>query len=1121
MTTPSELVDNDARATIATDLRSRLAVDAGAGSGKTTWLVKRIVSLVSEQGLPMSSIAAITFTEAAAAELRTRIRRTLTERAAEDEALLVAAREVDEAAICTIHAFALRLLSEHWLEAGLPPNVEVLDSAGQYLDHKSRWRSFTDDLLADPTATTTLVRAFAAGLRLSQLSEIGHTMVDHYDRLTPAVLSSLHDERLATADPTVSVAETLRLLRVALALMPRCVDDSDALCVQLGTSASDAVRRLEPLLGSADEATVISVLGDVGRLSFGVVGRKENWTVPVADVREACKDAETARTEMLNAVRESVVADLAWRIANWAVQSAAGRREEGRFTFHDLLVEACHMLRSDTTIRERARDRYRCLLIDEFQDTDPLQAELAHLLGAPSDAAGEAARLFVVGDPEQSIYRFRRADAAQFEATVARMDDRLTLSSNFRSVPGILDFVDQVFSQLLPMQAGPGAVEHRSLSATRPMPRDDALGPAVALFGGPDSEGRARDVRLQSTNDVATMTRSIIEEGWSVAIEGGAWRPALFGDIAVLLPTRTSLPMLERAFDDADIPYRLEGATLVWGSQDVRDVLAIARAVHEPANAVSVVAALRTPALACGDDDLVRYRTAGGSWDPRAPVIADTARDDPVTRAMGALSAMHEQRMWMDVSSLISAVLTDFRFFELALVHRRPRDHWHRLRWLLDQARAFDETKGGTIGDFLEWVDLSEEAERWTSSLGPPESDDDAVRVMTVHGAKGLEFPIVILTGLDSPPSNISASVLFDADGIPRFRFSAQFQSPAYPDLATADKGLDRAERFRLLYVALTRARDHLVVDLSHKQKSPWAMSAILHPICEGIVEGVARISPAPRPKIPGRQDDPQAPETDWWSQQAQWVRTRTQLLSSSARQPAWSVTALSAAAATDRGRPSEQPAESGTGRHHQRSGRGPEDQQRIGRAVHDALAKIDLPEDGVMTDGAHFLAMTAARAQRLDGDLAQDVVDLVRSALSSDLLRTIARHRHFKELPLAAPLPEGTPENPVVIEGFADLVGESDEGLIVVDFKTSTGRSGSSQYLWQVATYAFALQQTTGRRVARVVVSYLGVDGTEEESLEGEELEKAIGEVLRAANSPAGSADVADAGQLVFFARP
>jgi len=1097
---PADLVDADVRSRIASDLKSRLIVDAAAGSGKTTLVIERVISLVSVAGLPMSSIAAITFTEAAAAELRLRIRTTLSERAASDDRLSIAASEVDDAAICTIHSFALSILAEHWLEAGLPPNVDVLDSANEYLDHKTRWQAFTTRLLEDPEAKVTMIRGLAAGLRLSQLSEIGHELADHHDRLTPNILATLADDRRRTSEPNVDVEEMVGHLERAVAHVDECSDTDDKLLRHLVTTVMDALRRVGPLVGSRDEGSVISVLGDLKSLGATKTGQQGNWP-NISEVRDACNAAEQARVETLTAVRTSVVADLTWRIAEWAVEGAVERRAEGRFTFHDLLVESCRLVESNESVRRAVRGRYRCLLIDEFQDTDPLQARLAHLLEDDGGTGSEVARLFVVGDPEQSIYRFRCADVAQFEAAAARMDERLELTSNFRSVPAILSFVDAVFDGLSASGKGPDPDEHRSLSPVRQAGGDHPNdGPPVAVLGGPHAEGLARDVRVESTAEVAAVVRSIVEDAWSVEGKSGL-RGAKFQDIAVLLPTRTALPVLERAFDSADIPYRLEGATLVWGSQDVRDLLAIARALNDPADPVAVVGALRTPALACGDDDLVRYYRNGGSWDPRASTPDGSPPGDPVANAMRALASLHDRRMWMEPSALISLIIGELHFFELALVHRRPRDHWQRLRWVLDQVRAFDEGKEGTLGDFLDWVDLSEEAERWTSSPGPPETDDNAVRVMTVHGAKGLEFPVVVLTGLDSPPSNLPPALLFDPDGVPRFRFTVDFRSPSHEALGSIDKGLDRAERFRLLYVALTRARDHLVIDLNHKEKSTDAMAAILHPVCESIA-GLDHLDPAetvPTPPQPAHVDDP--PASDWWAEQDRWARERRELLDHLARQPAWSATSLSKDAASRRDPPIETT--------HRRAAderiAAPDvldTQQRIGRAVHDALSKIDFPASGELTDDDRDVVAAAARSQRLSDAGSDLVLALVRSAIGSALIRSIARRRHWKELALGAPLPSGSgrDEDRPVLEGFADLVSETDAGLLVVDFKTAPGRSSSDQYLLQVASYAYALQAATGRTVDRVVVSYLAADGTTEESLEGGRLESAIAEVLGAA---------------------
>ncbi len=1099
MSEPHTLVDGPARHQIATDVASRLAVNAAAGSGKTTALVDRIVTLVARHGTPMSSIAAITFTEAAAAELRVRVRRALEAGARDDPRLAKAAREVDDAAICTIHAFARRILSENWLEAGLTPNIEVLDAAGEYLDHKTRWAQFTSELLADQAAAPALMRGFASGLRLGQLREVARALAQHHDRLTPPVLARLELERVERADPRLDVRGAVERIRAAIALKEHCTDDSDRLHHHLRTVMADALGQLEPLVGSDDETTLLSVLRTLPRLTCSF-GQRDNWSTEVRDVRAACSEAQDACDTIRSAVALTVVTELGYRLTRWAVEGAAQRRAEGRFSFHDLLVEARTLLRDNDPARARVRERYRCVLIDEFQDTDPLQAELAGLLGEP-EARDAAARLFLVGDPEQSIYRFRRADVAQFTAAVAAMDEEITLASNFRSVPEILRFVDAVFEGLGEEVAKHDGIAHRSLVATRGGDAHEA-GPTVGTFGGPDDELRAREVRMRSTEDVAAIAGAAVRERWTVH-EADGRRAARYSDVAVLLPTRTSLPMLERAFDAADVPYRLEGASLVWASQDVRDVLAVARAVHDPANPIAVVAALRTPGLACGDDDLVRFHARGASWDPRAEVDGAPGADDPVARGMAVLAELHDRGMWMSPSEMISAIVTDLRFFELALVHRRPRDHWQRLRWLEDQARAFEEAGGGTLGEFLEWVDLSEEAERWTSTLGAPEPDDDAVRVMTVHGAKGLEFPIVVLTGLDTPPPNIVPPVLFDAGGMPRFSFGVDFRSPDYKALWDADRSLEAAERLRLLYVALTRPRDHLVVDLGHKATATEALATKLFFICEAA--GVDRITPAPaiapvRPEAPARAEGAR-----WWVEQARWQTERDRLVAESARQPTWSATALAAAGSTGERR---WPAAAG----HDEE----EIRRRVGRAVHDALAKIALTVDGELSEAGERIARGAAAAQRLDPAVSETVVALVRWAIASPLVRSLAAGRHWKELPLAAPLPGGG-----LLEGFADLVGESAEGLVVVDFKTAPRGAASPQYLGQVAAYAYLLERSTHEPVARVAVCYLDEAGSEEETLEGEALEAKIADVLRAAGADAPSADAADSGQLSLFGAP
>ena len=526
-------------------------------------------------------------------------------------------------------------------------------------------------------------------------------------------------------------------------------------------------------------------------------------------MRERCADAAELAKGLLTLARESVLSDLLSRMATWAVAGARRRRDEGRLTFHDLLVETCRLLGRDEAVRHAVRARYRCLLVDEFQDTDPLQVELVTLLSASEgdDATGGPGRLFVVGDPEQSIYRFRGADVALFMDTVDGLDDRLELASNFRSVAGVLGWVDELFSRdgWDGGSANGPAAAHRSLSPVRERPegRDH---PPVVLYGEPHRLV-ATEVRRIGAEETAALAWRVVDEAWPIAPRGHdvAPRAARYADLAILIPTRTSLATLERALEEAGVPYRLEGDALVWGAQEVRDLLAVLRAAEDPADAVAVVAALRTAALACGDDDLVRFHLAHPSWDPRSVSAGASGELDPVSRAMCLLVELHELRMWLEPSAFVSRVLDRLHLLELALVHERPRDHWQRLRWVLDQARVFDEAIGGTLGDFLDWIDLRQD-EGWSSSLGPPEPDDDAVRILTIHGAKGLEFPIVFLSGLEGfDHPRPAAKILFDPAGIPQARIVVGFESPGYELAAATDKLLEVEERRRLLYVGVTR----------------------------------------------------------------------------------------------------------------------------------------------------------------------------------------------------------------------------------------------------------------------------------------------------------------------------
>ena len=246
----------------------------------------------------------------------------------------------------------------------------------------------------------------------------------------------------------------------------------------------------------------------------------------------------------------------------------------------------------------------------------------------------------------------------------------------------------------------------------------------------------------------------------------------------------------------------------------------VARAVDDPTDSLSVVAALRTPGFGCGDDDLFTWRRRyGGRWDHQAPTPDGAPADHPVALGIAWLRELHRERLWLSPSQVLERIIRDRRFFELGAAERRPRDLWRRLRFVLDQCRAWEEAGGVTLRQYLRWVEgQSGEGSRVVETV-LPESDDDAVRILTIHGAKGLEFPIVVLSGLTTEMRAHSrgVEVRFPPTQGWAIKLCKGMSTTDFDDTQPLDEQMDHHERLRLLYVATTRARDHLVVSVHRK----------------------------------------------------------------------------------------------------------------------------------------------------------------------------------------------------------------------------------------------------------------------------------------------------------------
>ncbi|MEO8693396.1 MAG: UvrD-helicase domain-containing protein [Acidimicrobiales bacterium] len=1103
-------VDSDERRLITLGgLADTLFIEAGAGSGKTTTIVERIVNLVVIAGVELQNIAAITFTEAAAAELRDRVRAAFERRAAESsgEALdrcRLALEQTDIAAVSTLHSYAQRVLSEHPIEAGVPPRFDVLDEVQSILALEARWRVWLDEQLGDVTnhpliEWSMVLRIDIARRRAATLKDVARNFNENWDRLEASMV----------ADPGPLAPVDLRALRRAAAAVLELADTHRDPTDLLAVFIAERRARFEILCHCDDPLEAVVMITSEPRWTMAH-GKKQNW-LDAASVREALKHfAETAK-EVEHHARVAVLDQWRWRLANFTLGAAEQRRREGTLEFHDLLVLARRLVRRSPSARRALHERYTHIVIDEFQDTDPIQVELVTLIATDVDDVANCpwqdldvapGRLCFVGDPKQSIYRFRRADVALFrEACNSFSAGRpVSLVQNFRTVPTVLQWINHVFGAL--MQGAPPEQQppYQALVAARRENEGDDH--RVMLLGGPhDDSYRAEELRTLEATDVVRAIRSMILDGerWRVD-DHGQWRAPRFDDIVILVPSRLSLPALEHALRAADVPYRAEASTLVFDTQEVREPLLALQAIDDPSDEIAVVASLRSTLFACGDDELLEFATAGGRWDYRVDAPSSLPVDHPVVDGLTYLRRCHDDRLWLEPSELLERLLRERRAFELALLHRRPRDVWRRLRFIVEQARQFVEANRGGLRAFLSWAELQRyEGARVHEPL-LPELDDNSVRVMTIHSAKGLEFPITIVSGLTAQSGGRRGGVTVHwGDSMPEIKMSGS-STPSFDVLDDFEQEMDVHEKLRLLYVACTRARDHLVVSAHHivptnrpRQtfaKMVWEQSQPeLEQSCRVLPAGddaPFNFPPSPLESLSG----------DTAEARTQWQHQRAAVLAP----PSFTVAATAIATAIAERAPSPSPfataAESATadeivadeGTSATAAYRRGRAGTAIGRAVHAVLqlAALDTGAD------IRALARTFAAVEGVS-----EWTDTIASSAegarqSAAVQRALVAPQFWRELFVAAPV-EGR-----AVEGFVDLLFRDGDDLVVVDYKTDDVVDDAAieqavvRYRPQAAAYALALEHTTGRQVRECIFVFTRRGNVVQRSVTGADLDDA-----------------------------
>jgi len=1037
--------DQPARDRIRTDLATNMLVEAGAGSGKTTSLVERLLEHV-RTGTPVERLAAVTFTRKAANELRERFQVRLEQAVREADAgsgdaarCERALRELDRAFLGTIHAFCGRLLRERPLEVALDPNfTEVAEEDWEELKQHF-WRRWLERAKrTDDPGVRALQRV---GIDPQELYA-GFALVMTY----PDVAFALDD--VAAPDVAPCRRELERLLAEARRLMPR--DEPEGGWDDL----MRLVRRLEfrrSVHDWSDVASFCDALASVSASHCKLVQKRWSDTAPGRAEAKALGESfatllDGGMADVLRCWREHRYPLVMRVLQRAAADFARERHATGQLGFEDLLLLTATLLREHPAVRDELGARYAHLLVDEFQDTDPIQAEVCFLLA--SDSAGGSdwrtvtprpGSLFVVGDPKQSIYRFRRADIQVYEFVKRRLHACgavLALTSNFRSVSAVEAVVNGHFADVFPAEATAEQAPYRPMETVRDPEGADAV---YRYTVRPDGRSKG-DVLERDAAMVASWIAARIAAGERTA-----------GDFLVLTATKAPIERYARALAERNVPVTTTGARLPQ-EHELNELLVVLRAIADPENAVLVVAALEGLFFGLSPADLWAAAHHGLRFALTHPP-ADAAHH--VGRALAQLHEWWKLSQRHPADVLLERILSDTGLLFHAAGQALGDARAGALLHLVEALRATSGADRG-ITDAMSRLEVLLAAEAADAPLRPGRTD--AVRVMNLHKAKGLEGEVVILAApLDETPRDPIVHVTRAESGESAGGLCIGYRSGrthvvlAHPTgwagMQAAERRFAEAERARLLYVAATRARRQLVVAQAEKPLARGVKpdASMWRPLAPVLDEHALQLA-MPETEPAGRRRVERSPAS-----------LREAVLAAAARIEAAAASSLHVRTVTESAK--EAAPEPAGGRTKAASAGA-----AWGRAVHRAVEALGRGRRGASL--AAF-ARAVARDEGLPAGRDAELVALLDAVEASDGWRRLAAAGTPQvELGVMRRTTEGGRD--VLLEGVIDAAALGVDGWEIVDWKSDAVDDAAwaqrrGQYERQVEAYAALLADLTG----------------------------------------------------------
>jgi ATP-dependent exoDNAse (exonuclease V) beta subunit len=1136
MSTASPIVDERARTAIASALDETLVVEAAAGTGKTTALVGRMLAVLAQGRARISELVAVTFTEKAAGELKLRLRQAVEQArksagAEEASHLDAALRKLEEAHVTTIHGFCAELLRERPVEAGIDPLFKVMTESQSARLFNGVFERWLQETLADPPeGVRRLLRRRAwpseeegsveglrrAGLDLAEWRDFdGEWMRPEFART----------ERINAL--FAGLQEVVALLERPAARYDHIFNSTWPI-----RTLVDDVTRVETVTGrdvDSLEAQLVSLARhrDLSKIRKG----SGDWYrdgVRRDDVWKAIERARHTLEQFDMDVNADLAALLQRDLRGLVERYARAKAEAGVVDFLDLLLQARNLIRGNRDARESFQRRFRRIFVDEFQDTDPLQAEILLLLAADDPSVTDwrqirptPGKLFLVGDPKQSIYRFRRADVAVYSQVYAQLEaagaKRVTLQSSFRARPTIQRAINAAFA---PAMTGDPTLQQPQYVALQPVRPDLPDQPSVVALPVPRPYATQRIAMTAIDKSLPDAVGAYVEwlvekSGWRVEVRGELV-PLQPGHICILFRRFTSFGTdITRGYVDAlearSVPHLLVGGRSFHNRAEVEALRAALAAIERPDDELSVFATLRGPFFGITDEELLHHKHVHGRLNPfNVPVELDA----PIAEALTLIRDLHRRRNRIPVAATIGQLLEKTRVHvRFALEHSGEQVLANVIR-VADLARQFEAEGGMSFRGFLEELDT--QAEEGQAEEAPIlEEGSDGVRLMTVHKAKGLEFPVVILGDMTAKlrPANPSRYL----DSTQRL-CAIRLAGCAPADLTyhgPEELAREEAEGVRIAYVAATRARDLLVVPtVGDEERDGWleTLNPAVYPPSD------RRRSPLDSPfrskdsVLQRPHGDPAGPETVcpgrhrigdhevmWWSpfelnldaesvtgirhpdlirkdvppeiiatgraEYDEWRAIRARAIEDGERPSLRVETITRRAIASRHDHPGD--AISVSAVHVEPATARPRG-RRFGTLVHSVLASVPLDASATTI---RELAVTHGRTLGATPEEIDAAVERITAAFAAPLFERVRQAASAGQCRREVPIAWRT-DGGVLLEGTVDLAFEESAGWVVVDFKTDEHPDAKVKvHHRQLELYAAAIARATAKPASGILL--------------------------------------------------